>query len=96
MLGLGQLAFALAALACGAYVLRLSPSALTTLAFLTLVFAGQATIYAIRVRGALWETPPGRWLVVASLVRAGGGPRRARVRGPPPPPRLIAPTPLPP
>ena len=68
VLGLGQLAFALAALACGAYVLRLSPSALTTLAFLTLVFAGQATIYAIRVRGPLWETPPGRWLVVATMV----------------------------
>ncbi|MCZ2290568.1 MAG: divalent cation transporter, partial [Burkholderiales bacterium] len=48
--------------------LRLSPSALTTLAFLTLVFAGQATIYAIRVRERIWETLPGRWLVVATIV----------------------------
>ncbi len=68
VLGLGQLVFALAVLAFGAYALRLSPSALTTLAFLTLVFAGQATIYAIRVRERIWETLPGRWLVVATIV----------------------------
>ena len=68
VLGLAQLAFALALLAWGAYGLALSPSALMTLAFLTLVCAGQATIYAVRVRGLLWETLPGGWLVAASAA----------------------------
>ena len=30
--------------------------------------AGQATIYAVRVRGPLWETAPGGWLVAASVT----------------------------
>ena len=68
VLGLAQLLFALGVLAAGAFWLHLAPEALMTLAFLTLVCAGQATIYAIRVRGWLWETPPGRWLVAASVA----------------------------
>ena len=68
VLGLAQLLFALGVLAAGAFWLHLAPESLMTLAFLTLVCAGQATIYAIRVRGWLWETPPGRWLVAASVA----------------------------
>ncbi|MBS0294055.1 MAG: HAD-IC family P-type ATPase [Proteobacteria bacterium] len=67
-LGLAQLLFAIGVLAVGAFWLRLAPGALMTLAFLTLVFAGQATIYAIRIRGWPWETAPGGWLAAASLA----------------------------
>ncbi|MFO1331303.1 MAG: HAD-IC family P-type ATPase [Rubrivivax sp.] len=73
VVGLGQLAFAVGVLAIGAFRLQLSPGALTTLAFLTLVFAGQATIYAIRVRGRLWEAAPGGWLVAATIADLGIG-----------------------
>lgn len=67
-LGLAQLLFAMGVLAAGAFWLHLAPAPLMTLAFLTLVCAGQATIYAVRVRGPLWETAPGGWLVAASVT----------------------------
>lgn len=68
VLGFAQLVFAIGVLAIGAFALRLEPAALVTLAFLTLVFGGQATIYAVRTHGALWESAPSRWLVVASVA----------------------------
>lgn len=68
VLGLAQLAFSVAVLAIGDFWLHLAPDTLTTLAFLTLVFAGQATIYAVRARNTLWETPPGVWLIAASIT----------------------------
>lgn len=37
------------------------------------MFAGQATIYAIRVRGRLWEAAPGGWLVAATIADLGIG-----------------------
>lgn len=68
VLGFAQLVFAAAVLAIGAFGLHLAPDALVTLTFLTLVFTGQATIYAIRTQGKLWETAPSGWLVAASLA----------------------------
>ncbi|MEH6952684.1 HAD-IC family P-type ATPase (plasmid) [Nitrobacter sp. NHB1] len=68
VLGLAQLAFATAVLAIGAFGLHFGPDTLMTLAFLTLVFGGQATIYAIRTQGKLWETAPSGWLVAASVA----------------------------
>ncbi|MCC7282219.1 MAG: HAD-IC family P-type ATPase [Acetobacteraceae bacterium] len=65
-LGFAQLLFASAVLAIGTFLLRLAPDAAATLAFLTLVFGGQALIYAIRTGATVWETPPGGWLVAAS------------------------------
>lgn len=67
-LGLAQLGFACALLAWGAFGLRLAAAQLQTLAFLTLVLASQATIYAIRTRGSLWQTRPSAWLIGASLL----------------------------
>lgn len=67
-LGLGQLVFALAVLAAGRHWLQLGPDALATLSFLCLVFAGQATIHAIRARGSLLQTAPSRWLIAATLA----------------------------
>jgi len=68
VLGIAQLAFATGVLAIGAFALRLAPDALVTLAFLTLVCGGQATIYAVRTNGALWESAPSAWLVAASVA----------------------------
>lgn len=66
--GTAQLAFASAVLAVGIFSLHLPADAQPTLAFLTLVFGNQATIYVIRARRAPWKTRPGRWLVAASLA----------------------------
>jgi H+-transporting ATPase len=68
VLGFALLAFATAVLAIGAFGLHFGPDALVALAFLTLVFIGQATIYAIRTQGKLWETAPSSWLIAASLA----------------------------
>ncbi|MCC6915909.1 HAD-IC family P-type ATPase [Nitrosomonas sp.] len=68
ILGLAQLIFSIAILAVGHFWLRLTPDTLITLAFLTLVFTGQAMIYAVRTRRTLRETPPGAWLIAASVA----------------------------
>jgi H+-transporting ATPase len=59
------LAFCSAALAFGAFRLRLGSGALQTLAFVAVAFGSQATIFAIRERHHLF-TRPSRWLVGAS------------------------------
>ncbi|NLX18529.1 MAG: HAD-IC family P-type ATPase [Desulfobulbus sp.] len=68
VLGVVQLIFAGTVLAIGTFQLHLAPEALTTLAFITLVFSGQAALYAIRTRHALWETLPSGRLVAASVI----------------------------
>lgn len=52
----------------GTYHLHLDVPALRTLAFVTLVFGSQATIYAIRERQHLWSSRPSSWLVASSVV----------------------------
>jgi H+-transporting ATPase len=67
-LGLCLLAFCIAVLAIGEYALHLLIDALRTLAFIVLVFGGQATIYAIRERRHLWGTRPSLLLALSSTV----------------------------
>jgi H+-transporting ATPase len=66
-IGFGLLAFCGGVLAFGLFRLHLSPGALQTLAFVTLAFGSQATIYAIRERRHLWSSPPSRWLIASSV-----------------------------
>jgi H+-transporting ATPase len=66
--GAGQLAFSTGVLAVGHFELRLGPEALRTLAFATLVFGSQATLYAIRGRRRLWGSRPSLWLGLSSVA----------------------------
>lgn len=68
MMGICQLAFCTAVLAVGKYEMNLGTQALRTLAFSTLVFASQATIYAIRERRRLWSSRPSFWLAASSVA----------------------------
>jgi H+-transporting ATPase len=68
ILGVCLLAFCTGALAVGKYALNLGVDALRTLAFIVLVFGGQATIYAIRERRHLWGPRPSLTLALASIV----------------------------
>jgi H+-transporting ATPase len=68
ILGSFLLAFCVGVLAVGKFGLHLGIEALRTLAFVTLVFGGQATIYAIRQRRHLWGSRPSLWLAVSSVV----------------------------
>jgi H+-transporting ATPase len=63
-----KLGFSGAVLALGAFWLRLKPGVLQTLAFVTLVFGNQALLYALRERGHLWRSMPGRWVLAASAA----------------------------
>ena len=67
-MGICLLAFCTAILVVGDFGMKLGTEALRTLAFATLVFGGQATIYAIRERRRLWLSRPSLWLVVSSVA----------------------------
>jgi H+-transporting ATPase len=71
ILGLCGLTFAVGVIAGGKYILGFDIAELRTLAFITLVFAGQATIYVVRERRHMWRSRPGSWLVVSSLLDLG-------------------------
>ncbi len=66
IIGLCELGFCTAVLAVGEFRMALGTEALRTLAFVALVFGGEATLYAIRDRRRLWSRPS-RWLVVSSV-----------------------------
>jgi H+-transporting ATPase len=74
------LVFCTVVLAVGAFVLGLGTAPVQTLAFVTLVFGSQATIYAIRGRPRLWSSRPSLWLgassiadvLIASVLAVGG------------------------
>jgi H+-transporting ATPase len=68
VMGTCLLAFCTGVLAVGKFELSLGSGALRTLAFVILVFGGQATIYAIRERRHLWGTPPSLWLAASSVA----------------------------
>jgi len=68
IMGLGQLLFSTAVLAFGAYHMRFTISALQTLAFVVIVFGGQATTYTNRERRHLWSSRPSIWLLLSSLA----------------------------
>ena len=71
ILGLFGLIFAVGVLAVGKYRLGLDAKRLQTLAFVTLVFIGQATVYVVRERRHMWQSRPGGWLVLSSLLDLG-------------------------
>jgi H+-transporting ATPase len=71
ILGLSGLMFAAGVVAAGKYVLGFDIGELRTLAFITLVFGSQATVYVVRDRRHMWHSRPGGWLVVSSLLDLG-------------------------
>jgi H+-transporting ATPase len=66
-MGVCELVFCTAVLVIGKFRLGLGIEALQTMAFLTIVFGNQASLYAIRERQRLWSTPS-RWLVLSSAA----------------------------
>jgi H+-transporting ATPase len=70
-LGCVKLAFSSAVLAAGYYGLRLTAGQIQTLAFITLVFGSQASIYVVRERRRLWASAPSGWIVLSSLADIG-------------------------
>ena len=68
VMGICLLAFCSGVLAIGKFEMGLGIEALRTLAFTTLVFGSQATIYAIRQRRHLWGSRPSLWLAVSSVT----------------------------
>jgi H+-transporting ATPase len=65
-IGLCLLAFCAGILAIGVFHLHLATGAVQTLAFVSVAFGSQATIYAIRERRRLWSLRPSRWLILSS------------------------------
>ena len=62
-----MLAFCTGVLLVGKYELGLETGALQTLAMIALVFGGEGTLYALRERQHLWNSVPGRWVIVGSI-----------------------------
>ena len=67
-LGLFKLAYCVAVLAAGWYVLRFTPDRMQTLTFVMLVFAGQANVFVLRERGRLWDSRPAPVMLLASAA----------------------------
>jgi len=67
VLGICFLGFCTGSLLVGKYQLGLDIGALQTLAAVTLVFGGEATLYTIRERQHLWSSGPGTWLIVSTI-----------------------------
>jgi H+-transporting ATPase len=68
VLGLSKLAFSVAVLALGTFRLGLAAAQLQTLAFVTVVFGSQSVLYVVRERQALWNSRPGKWVLLASVA----------------------------
>ena len=67
-MGACKLLFSVGVLAYGTLWLRLGIGELRTLAFVTLVFGNQATLYALRERRHMWSSRPGWWVILSSLA----------------------------
>lgn len=52
----------------GYQILHLSLSELRTLIFVMLVFTGQGTVYLVRERKHFWNSMPGHWLIISSIL----------------------------
>ena len=68
VMGLGELAFCVSALAVGADLAGFDIDGLRTLAFIVIVFGNQATTYNNRERRQSWSSRPSLWLVASSLL----------------------------
>jgi H+-transporting ATPase len=66
-MGVGDLIFCVAVLAAGQFRMHLGIDALRTLAFVSVVFGSEATLYAVRERGRLWSSRPSLWVIVSSV-----------------------------
>ncbi len=69
--GLFGLAFAVATLWVARHSFGFALRELQSLAFITLVFVGQATIYVVRERKRMWRSRPGTWLILSSVLDIG-------------------------
>jgi H+-transporting ATPase len=67
-LALAKLAYCVAVLATGWYLLGFGAGEMQTLTFVTLVFANQGLLYVLRERNHFWRSRPAGILVVASLA----------------------------
>jgi H+-transporting ATPase len=71
LMGLVKLGFTTSVIGIGRHVFDLDIATLQTLAFVALVFGGQAVVYVVRERSWLWSSPPSTWLLLASAVDVG-------------------------
>lgn len=67
-IALAGLLFLSTVVLAGSRQLGLNIGELRTLAFVSLVFLGQATVYVLRDRRRLWRSPPSEWLVASSAL----------------------------
>jgi H+-transporting ATPase len=67
-LALAWLAFSLGAVLVGRYAVHLALPSLQTLAFLVLVFGGQANVYLVRERRHFWQSRPSLWMLGATAA----------------------------
>jgi H+-transporting ATPase len=67
-LALAWLAFSLAVVLVGGHVFHLALAPLQTLAFLALVFGGQANVYLVRERRHFWRSRPSLWMLAATTA----------------------------
>jgi H+-transporting ATPase len=68
IMGLGELAFCVGAVAIGYFVESYDIATLQTLSFVTVVCGNQATTYNNRERRRIWSSRPSVWLVASSLA----------------------------
>ncbi len=68
VMGLGELAFCVSALAVGAHLAGFDIEKLRTLAFIVVVFGNQATTYNNRERRRIWSSRPSLWLATSSCL----------------------------
>jgi H+-transporting ATPase len=68
VLGACKLGFSTAMLWVAKFKLGLSPSALQTFAFVTVLFGSQGLIYVLRERRHLWSSMPSKWVFVSSAL----------------------------
>ena len=68
IMGACLLGFLTGVVAFGKFEMNLGTQALQTLAFLAVVFGGQATVYAIRERRHLWSSRPSAWLAASTVA----------------------------
>lgn len=67
IIGVCDLLFCIGVLAFGKFHLSLGIDALRTLAVVTLVFGGEACLYAFRERRRIWSSTPSLWVIVSSV-----------------------------
>ena len=68
VLGICDLTFCVSSILVGRFILHLGPSALQTLAVVTLVFSSQAVFYVARERRRMWSSRPSLWMMSSSLL----------------------------